>query len=138
MLQQVARTRLSCIRPSLRLAQPLLYRSTLASPALSSQQQRMFALTPHRKDQPKTFSRQKELPRLPVPTLDKSLERYIKSLRPLLLEKARQEGKGEESVEEGIRQREAWAKDFEDGLGRLLQERLKGASPAGLHLDSTS
>jgi carnitine O-acetyltransferase len=98
----------------------------------------MFALTPHRKDQPQTFSRQKELPRLPVPTLDKSLERYIKSLRPLLLEKARQEGKGEETVEEGIRQRESWAKDFEDGLGRLLQERLKGASPAGLHLDSTS
>ncbi|ORY88754.1 acyltransferase ChoActase/COT/CPT [Leucosporidium creatinivorum] len=127
MLQQVARTRLSSIRPSLCLAQPLLLRPSLASPALAShqQQQRMFALTPHRKDQPKTFSRQKELPRLPVPTLDKSLERYIKSLRPLLLEKARQEGKGEESVEEGIRQREAWAKDFEEGLGRLLQERLK-------------
>lgn len=94
----------------------------------------MFALTPHRKDQPKTFSRQKELPRLPVPALDKSLERYIKSLRPLLLEQARQEGTGEASVEEGIRQREAWAKDFENGLGRLLQERLKGESTAELHL----
>lgn len=88
----------------------------------------MFALTPYRQEQAKTLSKQKELPRLPVPTLDKSLQRYIKSLRPLLLEKALKEGEGEESVEEGIRQREQWATDFENGLGRLLQERLKGKS----------
>lgn len=96
-----------------------LYRPTAVRTA-------MFALSAYKQGQAPTLSRQKELPRLPVPPLDKSLERYIKSLRPLLLQQALQDGTGEESVEAGIKQRQEWAEDFETGLGRLLQERLKG------------
>jgi carnitine O-acetyltransferase len=47
----------------------------------------MFALSSHRKDQPKTFSNQSKLPRLPVPDLDKSLEGYMKSLMPVIEQK---------------------------------------------------
>jgi hypothetical protein len=135
LLPQVMLLQLSSVharlRPSrLHLASTLLRPRQSPSPALS----RMFALTPYQKNQPRTLSRQKELPRLPVPKLEASLDRYIKSLRPLLLEKALKEGKGEEAVEAGIRQREEWAQDFakQGGLGRLLQERLKGESVRAL------
>ena len=89
---------------------------------------RMFALTPYKRDQTKTFDRQRELPRLPIPPLDKSLERYITSLKPLLLEQALKSGQGQQQVEQELEKRRQWAQDFQskDGLGRLLQERLKG------------
>ena len=90
----------------------------------------MFALSAYKQDQPKTLQFQKTLPRLPIPALSSSLERYIKSLRPILLEKALKEGKGPESVAAELKKREEWAADFTKpgGLGRVLQERLKGAS----------
>lgn len=90
----------------------------------------MFATTPYRLDQPRTLQHQKSLPRLPIPTLAASFARYTKSLRPLLLQQALEEGKGVEVVEEGVRRREDWAEDFmkPGGLGRTLQERLKGTS----------
>lgn len=96
------------------------------SPTLS----KMFALSAFKQNQPKTLQFQKTLPRLPVPALSSSLERYIKSLRPILLEKALKEGKGPESVDAELKKREEWAADFtkQGGLGWLLQERLKGAS----------
>lgn len=98
--------------------------STLVSPSLS----RMFALTPYKRDQTRTLDRQKELPRLPIPPLDKSLERYITSLKPLLLEQALQTGQSEQTIEAELNKRRQWAADFQSnkGLGRLLQERLKG------------
>ncbi|GAA5914862.1 hypothetical protein JCM6882_007824 [Rhodosporidiobolus microsporus] len=108
-----------------------LSRCTLSSLPLRQpahhQHKRMFALTPYRATQPLTFSAQKSLPRLPVPTLASSLDKYIRSLRPLLLEQARSEGKGSDWVEEQLGRRREWAKDFErdKGLGRILQERLK-------------
>ncbi|GAA5828338.1 hypothetical protein JCM11251_006204 [Rhodosporidiobolus azoricus] len=88
----------------------------------------MFALTPFRSSSTPTFAHQKSLPRLPIPTLSSSLDKYIKSLRPLLLEQARKDGKGEEWVEQESEKRREWARDFaeaEGGLGRVLQERLK-------------
>ena len=89
---------------------------------------RMFALTAYRPDQPKTFQFQKTLPRLPIPTLSNSIDKYLRSLRPLLLQKALKEGKGEDAVEAELKKREEWAKDFtkQGGLGVTLQERLKG------------
>jgi carnitine O-acetyltransferase len=88
----------------------------------------MFATTPYRASQPRTFSLQKQLPRLPVPTLSNSLDRYIRSLKPLLLEQARKEGKAPEWVEQELEKRRSWGRDFEQegGLGKVLQERLKG------------
>ncbi|BGP14742.1 hypothetical protein JCM10213v2_002693 [Rhodosporidiobolus nylandii] len=87
----------------------------------------MFATTPYRTSQPRTFSNQKSLPRLPIPTLEASLDKYTKSLRPILLEQAHKEGKGEGWVEQELQKRRQWGQDFakEGGLGRVLQERLK-------------
>lgn len=89
----------------------------------------MFATTPFRAGQDRTLQHQKDLPRLPIPTLPLTFARYTKSLRPLLLQAALAEGKPAGFVEQEIKKREDWAADFmkPGGLGRLLQERLKGA-----------
>lgn len=58
-----------------------------ANDRLSPTAARMFSLSAHRANQPKTFSNQNKLPRLPVPDLEKSLEGYLKSLAPLLEQK---------------------------------------------------
>lgn len=90
----------------------------------------MFALTPYRgaagTSQPKTFSRQKGLARLPIPKLDATLERYLKSLEPILLQK---EGFGElkgSSAKDELAKRRKWAEELseEGGLGWKLQHRL--------------
>ncbi|KAK0569116.1 hypothetical protein OC861_001256 [Tilletia horrida] len=50
----------------------------------------MFALTKYRGapgTQPKTFSRQHELPKLPVPALEQTFKRYLRSLEPILKQK---------------------------------------------------
>ena len=90
----------------------------------------MNAALAYREGQPKTLSFQKSLPRLPVPTLAASLERYVKSLRPILLQRALAAGKDEQSVELEVQQRKIWAADFmkQGGLGATLQERLHGQS----------
>ncbi|WVQ66414.1 uncharacterized protein L199_004594 [Kwoniella botswanensis] len=85
-------------------------------------QKRMFALSAHRRDQPKTFSNQSKLPRLPVPDLEKSLEGYLKSLGPIL-----GQNYDASALPNEIEKRKLFAKDFAapGGLGRTLQERLK-------------
>jgi len=90
----------------------------------------MFALTPYRANQTRTFERQKELPRLPIQTLDASLDKYLRTLRPFLLDQADAEGHGQDWVDKELDQRRQWAADFvkQGGLGKVLQERLKGAS----------
>jgi carnitine O-acetyltransferase len=89
----------------------------------------MFAATPYRKDQPKSLSLQKSLPRLPVPALQSSFDRYIQSLKPLLLQQALESNASEDSVSEQVKKRQEWVQDFirPGGLGKILQERLKGA-----------
>lgn len=62
-----------------------------------------------------------QLPRLPVPPLRDTLDRYLKSLEPFLLE---DEARGGASFRESMDTRQAWAKEFELGLGQTLQERL--------------
>ena len=93
----------------------------------------MFATTPFRTGQDRTLQHQKDLPRLPIPTLSLTFARYTKSLRPLLLQTALVEGKPADFVEKEIKKREDWADDFmkPGGLGRTLQERLKGTSLLG-------
>ncbi|WVQ84423.1 hypothetical protein IAT38_006575 [Cryptococcus sp. DSM 104549] len=82
----------------------------------------MFAASAYRKDQPKTFSNQDKLPRLPVPDLEKSLEGYLKSLPPLLEQRY-----DKASLPNELEKRKLFVKDFAapGGLGRALQERLK-------------
>lgn len=64
------------------------------------------------------------LPRLPVPPLRETLDRYLKSLEPFLLE---DEAKGGAPYEEAMSQRKKWAEEFEHGVGKACQERLLGA-----------
>ncbi|GAA6059823.1 hypothetical protein JCM10212_003735 [Sporobolomyces blumeae] len=85
----------------------------------------MFALTPYRAEQPRTFAHTKSLPRLPVPPLAQSLDKYVRSLRPFLLDQAAREGENDNWVEQELEKRRTWAKEFEGGLGKVLQERLK-------------
>nr|XP_019009266.1 carnitine acetyltransferase [Kwoniella pini CBS 10737]OCF48047.1 carnitine acetyltransferase [Kwoniella pini CBS 10737] len=90
----------------------------------------MFALSSYRKEQPKTFSNQSILPRLPIPDLEKSLEGYVKSLGPILEQTSSciidKQYEGSALANE-VEKRKLFAKDFAapGGLGRALQERLK-------------
>ncbi|GAA5912502.1 choline/carnitine O-acyltransferase [Sporobolomyces salmoneus] len=97
----------------------------VAKRAFSTTPQRMFALTPYRPEQPRTFTHSKSLPRLPVPPLPATLDKYVTSLKPFLLDQAAREGKDERWVEEELGKRREMAIDFEGGLGKTLQERLK-------------
>ena len=68
-----------------------------------------------------------QLSRLPIPRLRDTLERYLKSVEPFLLE---DEARGGPSFQESMAKRTAWAKEFEMGLGKTVQERLIGLSHA--------
>ncbi|KAF8150795.1 acyltransferase ChoActase/COT/CPT [Crassisporium funariophilum] len=59
--------------------------------------------------------------RLPVPTLRHTLDRYLDSLEPFLLEDERRGGM---SYASSYALREKWANEFESGIGGTLQERL--------------
>lgn len=92
----------------------------------------MFALSKFRgnaADQPKTFSRQHELPRLPIPELEDTFARYIASLEPILLQ-AEAQGKldGRQTTSSEIQRRKTWAKEAvqKGTLIRKLQQRLIG------------
>lgn len=89
----------------------------------------MFALTPWRGTpgtQPKTFSQQRNLPRLPVPTLEQTFDKYLKSLSPFL-HQLEEQGKLEGSTaEKELAKRKQWVQDFlaKGALGPKLQQRL--------------
>jgi carnitine O-acetyltransferase len=92
----------------------------------------MFALSKFRgnpADQPKTFSRQRELPRLPIPSLEDTFTRYIASLEPILLQ-AEEQGKLESRATSAseLQKRRTWARDAakEGTLVQKLQQRLIG------------
>lgn len=65
------------------------------------------------------------LPRLPVPELRKTLDRYLTSLEPLLLE---EEQRGGISFSDAYALRRKWTDEFESGIGQVLQQRLIGSS----------
>lgn len=92
----------------------------------TNSQRRMFALhPPRRSDRLPTFHHQRSLPRLPVPPLRTSLDRYLKSLDPVL---EQNEETGGEKKDAALRTREEWAREFENGLGKALQQRLIGTN----------
>jgi hypothetical protein len=68
-----------------------------------------------------TFSHQRSLPRLPIPPLRQTAERYLKSLEPFIADK----GNGKDE----LKKHEALVEDFvrEGGIGVRLQERLHGS-----------
>lgn len=65
------------------------------------------------------------LARLPVPDLHQTLQRYLTSIEPFLLE---DEVRGGPSFESAYAIRQKWAEEFENGLGRICQDRLLGLS----------
>ncbi len=84
----------------------------------------MFALhPPQRSERLPTFHHQRSLPRLPVLPLRASLDRYLKSLEPIV---AQDEEKGGESASQALKRRTEIANEFENGVGKVLQERLVG------------
>lgn len=68
---------------------------------------------------PKSLS----LSRLPVPDLRKTLDRYLKSLEPFLLE---DEAHGGLPFQTAYSLRAKWADEFAAGVGKLCQDRLLG------------
>ncbi|KAH6913323.1 carnitine acetyltransferase [Coprinopsis sp. MPI-PUGE-AT-0042] len=68
-----------------------------------------------------TRSKPAHLPRLPVPELRKTLDKYLASLEPFLLEDERRGGM---TYQSGLLLRQKWADAFEQGIGRVLQDRL--------------
>ncbi|WFC99747.1 carnitine O-acetyltransferase [Malassezia yamatoensis] len=76
-------------------------------------------------DMPRMLEFQSKLPRLPVPPLTQSLDRYLRSLEPLLKQK---EEMGE--LPEGataaseLDKRRKWADELLNGLGPTLNQRL--------------
>lgn len=62
------------------------------------------------------------LPRLPVPDLRKTLDKYLTSIEPFL----RQSVSTPEDFSAAYQLRKKWADDFHAGIGRELQERLVG------------
>lgn len=89
----------------------------------------MFALTPWRGTpgtQPKTFSSQKSLPRLPLPSLEQTFDKYLKSISPLIRQQHDQGKLEGATVEQELQKRRQWISDFvkQGGLGPKLQQRL--------------
>lgn len=62
-----------------------------------------------------------QMPRLPVPELRKTLDKYLAALEPFLRE---DEKRGGMPYQSGLSLRQKWADEFERGIGKVLQDRL--------------
>ncbi|KAG9104066.1 hypothetical protein FRC06_005766 [Ceratobasidium sp. 370] len=79
----------------------------------------MFALyAPSRSERTPTFANQRGLPKLPLPKLRPTLDKYLKSLEPLIAEA------GEANAAAEMKKRQQMAEEFENGIGKLAQARL--------------
>ena len=63
------------------------------------------------------------LPRLPIPPLRGTLDKYLQSIKPLLQE---DDLRGTSTFDSAYQRRVQWAKEFETGIGATLQARLVG------------
>ncbi|RXW21256.1 hypothetical protein EST38_g4610 [Candolleomyces aberdarensis] len=70
---------------------------------------------------PQTKPNLPHIPRLPVPELRSTLDKYLASLEPLLLEN---EKRGGISYQSSHSLRRKWADEFEVGIGKVFQDRL--------------
>ncbi|KIM26272.1 hypothetical protein M408DRAFT_330655 [Serendipita vermifera MAFF 305830] len=69
-----------------------------------------------------TFHHQSALPKLPVPPLRQTLEKYIQSLEPFLLLESQN---GNQDIDQERARRVEWARNFETGVGLHCQQRLQ-------------
>lgn len=95
-------------RPQLLMSKPALSASTKRSIASDSLKARPNAL---------------ELPRLPVPDLQATMDRYLKSIEPFLLDDA---AAGGTPLEKALKNQEELLKTFKHNWGRQYQRRLVG------------
>lgn len=102
----ISRTFSSTVRKSASLMPPVRKRDTSTSPGVD-----VKALT--------------VLPRLPVPALRSTLDKYLQSLKPILLQ---DDLHGDAAFDSAYQQRVQWAREFEAGIGATLQARLVGTS----------
>ena len=63
------------------------------------------------------------LSRLPIPPLRSTLDKYLQSIKPLLLQ---DDLRGISAYDPSYQRRVEWAKEFETGVGATLQARLIG------------
>ena len=70
------------------------------------------------------------LPRLPIPPLRSTLDKYLQSIKPLLQE---DDLRGASALDLAYQRRVQWAKEFETGIGATLQARLVGTYRLSLH-----
>ncbi|CAE6408771.1 unnamed protein product [Rhizoctonia solani] len=95
-----------------------LRRAVAYTPSLVSRHNRMFALyAPLRSERTPTFANQRGLQKLPLPKLRPTLDRYLKSLEPLIAESG-------QNAELEMEKRVRMAEEFENGIGKLAQARL--------------
>ena len=95
---------------------------------LSSVAKRVTSTVPVRKQDVSTSPRvgakaRTVLSRLPIPPLRSTLDKYLQSIKPLLLQDDLQ---GVSVYEPAYQRRVEWAKEFETGIGATLQARLIG------------
>ncbi|KAF8349055.1 acyltransferase ChoActase/COT/CPT [Amanita rubescens] len=72
-------------------------------------------------------NRPSQLPRLPIPQLRHTLDRYLASLEPLLLQ---DQADGRALYNSAYALRAKWADEFENGIGKVLQDRLRALDKA--------
>lgn len=70
-----------------------------------------------------TATKPPSLPRLPVPDLRKTLDKYLTSIEPFL----RETEHSTQAFSAAYHLRKQWADEFCSGIGTVLQERLIGA-----------
>ena len=84
-------------------------------------------VTPSRRadTKPHTFDAQERLPRLPVPDVQETMGRYLRSVEPILRQAEEFGELGQSSAAAELKKREQWAAQFlESGLAQRLNNRL--------------